>query len=215
MPFQTISYLHTSASRWDSSWDLNGNQDYMIFSKNTLINETTEEKDEKLLMKLYKEELEKRKIELIIKKEEQKKDEPIDDSELDNVDFLKKIIQIKEKIIEMTKELKILQKQEKEINCTIDKHNSVDPFVNKNIYIENEIKSLSSKITLYRNIIKDNEESKPYDSLCSICQTDSITHCINPCGHTYCSECVSRLKEGSSCYICRKTVTSKIKMYIL
>ncbi len=212
MPFQTISYLHTTSSPWILPWDLKDNHEYMLSSKNAT-NETMEEKDEKLLMKLYMEELEKRKLELIIKKEEKKDDEPINDSEMDNVEFLQKIIQIKEKIIKMTKELKILQKQE--INCTIDKYNSVDPFVKNHIYIENKIKSLSSNITMYRNIIKDNEETIPNESLCSICQTDSITHCINPCGHTYCSECVSRLKEGNSCYICRKIVSSKIKLYIL
>jgi hypothetical protein len=134
---------------------------------------------------------------------------------MDNVKFLQKIIKIKENIIELTKKLKILQNQAKEINCTLDKDNSVDPFVKENLHIENKIKSLLSKITLYRNIIKDNKETIPHESLCSICQTDSITHCINPCGHTYCNECVSRLKVGSNCYICRKIVTSKIKLYIL
>lgn len=119
----------------------------------------------------------------------------------------------------MTKECKQLQhklKKVKEINDTMDKYNRSGPFIKQNLEIEQKIESLLYKISSYRNMIKDNEDINPkrYDSFCSICQIDSITHCINPCGHTYCNECSNRLVESKQCYICRKYVIGKIKMYM-
>jgi len=35
---------------------------------------------------------------------------------------------------------------------------------------------------------------------CSICLTNTISHCCVPCGHTYCSDCIN---ETNNCYICR------------
>ena len=49
------------------------------------------------------------------------------------------------------------------------------------------------------------------EPLCSVCITDSITHAIAPCGHTFCTNCVRRMSH--QCYICRGQAREKVKLY--
>ena len=48
---------------------------------------------------------------------------------------------------------------------------------------------------------------------CSICYDRKIAECLNPCGHTFCRDCSSKLAKR--CFICKKDVKSKTKMYIV
>ena len=47
---------------------------------------------------------------------------------------------------------------------------------------------------------------------CTICDANNIKYCINPCGHTFCEGCSSKLSK--TCHICRGNITDKIKMFL-
>lgn len=83
--------------------------------------------------------------------------------------------------------------------------------------IDSTIDSLLTKITTYQNIIKNNDE-KILDTICPTCQVETVTFCLNPCGHTFCKDCISRMNVSSltsKCYICRSSIISAIKLYII
>ena len=46
---------------------------------------------------------------------------------------------------------------------------------------------------------------------CSICTTEKIGAAIVPCGHVFCSACAS--KQRTVCFICRTTITDRLKLY--
>ena len=47
--------------------------------------------------------------------------------------------------------------------------------------------------------------------VCSICTTDRVTMALNPCGHVFCNSCGQ--KQRSQCYICRCSVTNRLRIY--
>jgi hypothetical protein len=49
------------------------------------------------------------------------------------------------------------------------------------------------------------------DPTCSICLSEPVTHCVAPCGHTFCTGCVKRLTM--SCYLCRGSVRERVKLF--
>lgn len=51
--------------------------------------------------------------------------------------------------------------------------------------------------------VTDNE-----DVVCKICVENKITHALIPCGHTFCANCISSLKQKTpkECPFCRKSV---------
>jgi len=49
------------------------------------------------------------------------------------------------------------------------------------------------------------------DPMCSICLSEPVTHCVAPCGHTFCTGCVKRLTM--SCYLCRGAVRERVKLF--
>ena len=68
-----------------------------------------------------------------------------------------------------------------------------------------------------------------HSNICPLCLTNPVDHYINPCGHTYCKECLeTQLKEDTiqeinksynrnnhTCSFCRKTIQSINKLYFL
>ncbi len=46
---------------------------------------------------------------------------------------------------------------------------------------------------------------------CGICMEDPVSHALQGCGHTYCSNCVRQL--GRQCAICRTAIGGKIKIF--
>jgi hypothetical protein len=61
-------------------------------------------------------------------------------------------------------------------------------------------------ITMHNSFKTDVSEPQ-----CSICLSDSISHAIVPCGHTFCGSCVK--KQNTTCYICRGTIRERIKLF--
>ena len=49
------------------------------------------------------------------------------------------------------------------------------------------------------------------DPMCAICLSEPVTHCVAPCGHTFCGGCVKRLTM--SCYLCRGSVRERVKLF--
>jgi len=49
------------------------------------------------------------------------------------------------------------------------------------------------------------------DPMCAICLSEPVTHCVAPCGHTFCGGCVKRLTM--TCYLCRGSVRERVKLY--
>ena len=46
---------------------------------------------------------------------------------------------------------------------------------------------------------------------CCVCAEASVTHAMIPCGHTFCSGCIT--KQMSLCYICRTSIRDRLKLH--
>ena len=49
------------------------------------------------------------------------------------------------------------------------------------------------------------------ESMCSICLSESITHCVSPCGHTFCSSCIRKM--NTACYLCRGAIRDRVRLF--
>jgi hypothetical protein len=91
----------------------------------------------------------------------------------------------------------------------------------KLLYInENQNKIINDLETLHyspklleirNNIINELKKELEEKNKCSICFNNTISHCCNPCGHTYCTDCIDKT---DNCYICRAIIHNKIKLYL-
>jgi len=54
-------------------------------------------------------------------------------------------------------------------------------------------------------------ESNENEPLCTICLERQVTHCVAPCGHTYCDQCLRR--QTTSCFMCRTPVREKVRIF--
>jgi len=80
----------------------------------------------------------------------------------------------------------------------------------------NEINKNNKKIASFKTLIREclKDEDNDYEiNICNICVTNKIDTCLNPCGHTFCLNCVDKMHN--SCAMCRKIISTKIKMYIV
>uniref|UniRef100_A0A6C0CYF8 RING-type domain-containing protein n=1 Tax=viral metagenome TaxID=1070528 RepID=A0A6C0CYF8_9ZZZZ len=76
----------------------------------------------------------------------------------------------------------------------------------------NSKKKMLSYIQFVKFMNKDN-----LGSTCSICFSNQVNHYINPCGHTLCSSCISKLnvKSLDNCMFCRKQIISINSLYYI
>lgn len=93
--------------------------------------------------------------------------------------------------------------------------------------LNGRITNTLTEINTLKNIIRsdnlDNENDTPVIDteinpalLCFTCHEGQITHCFNPCGHSFCENCVSRVNlygSNAICFMCRAKVNGKIKLY--
>jgi hypothetical protein len=138
---------------------------------------------------------------------------------------------ILDKIMELDREINELEKIKQnslDLNQQAKKYKNItvfDTFLNeiadilhdkKQILEENNEKlmKLVEEIKLLKNIIGVNDISPSKNSsiMCFICAEKSIEACLNPCGHTFCNSCVSKI-ANQRCYMCRKTVISSTKLF--
>ena len=47
--------------------------------------------------------------------------------------------------------------------------------------------------------------------MCTICTTERVTTALNPCGHVFCNSCGQ--KQRNQCYICRCSVSNRLRIY--
>jgi hypothetical protein len=80
-----------------------------------------------------------------------------------------------------------------------------------------KIKNNKKKISDFNKLVseslnEDNDSTSKRVNMCSVCTTHKINICLNPCGHTFCSKCVSKM--DSTCGMCRSHYQTKIKLFI-
>lgn len=73
--------------------------------------------------------------------------------------------------------------------------------------------SLYKKFMIVRDLVQllrvsAGPEKEP---ICGICLTETVTHALVPCGHTYCDGCVRR--QQRQCFVCRQGATQIIKVF--
>jgi hypothetical protein len=68
---------------------------------------------------------------------------------------------------------------------------------------------LSAKVTALRKILDPPRDPQ----ICSICMNDPVNEFIDPCGHTFCSECLHRARGGGTCPTCRTRVQNVRKLF--
>ena len=81
----------------------------------------------------------------------------------------------------------------------------------------------NTNLSSYRDFIREGTKEmlgpdvKP--NTCSICLENEITHCLVPCGHTFCLGCIDKSKGNSvvtetKCMTCRTPCKSSIKLFL-
>lgn len=82
--------------------------------------------------------------------------------------------------------------------------------------IDEKINDILTQLTTINNIIKPDDKPSVINQLCFTCQENNITHCLYPCGHTYCNKCILTVNiENTKCYACRSKIKSIVKLYML
>jgi hypothetical protein len=77
----------------------------------------------------------------------------------------------------------------------------------------NELIGSYQRFIVLREIISmmrvtNSNENEP---LCTICLERPVSHCVVPCGHTYCETCLKR--QSTSCFMCRTPVRERVRVY--
>lgn len=73
----------------------------------------------------------------------------------------------------------------------------------------------NSKIMCFNKLVSSclaKDKCNIRKNICCVCMTKKINVCLNPCGHTFCSQCVNRMNK--KCSICRMAFASTINIYI-
>jgi len=98
-------------------------------------------------------------------------------------------------------------------NKLIDLKCEIDTLIDKTL---EEFTNNNKKISDFSNLVRkcfEPEDVIREKNICNICVTHKINTCLNPCGHTFCLSCANKM--NNSCAMCRKSVASKIKMFII
>jgi len=86
--------------------------------------------------------------------------------------------------------------------------NELELNINK---LNSDFTERSNKIVRFRKLIVKAISSEKIINICTVCATNKIDICINPCGHTFCKLCIDKMNK---CCMCRGNIISKIKIYI-
>ena len=84
---------------------------------------------------------------------------------------------------------------------------SLDALYKQLIYLYQKHIALRDAIQLFKT-----GSSLPSEPVCAICLTDSISHAIVPCGHTFCVSCSRKMTY--ECGICRSKIKDRMKIFI-
>lgn len=111
-----------------------------------------------------------------------------------------------------------------------DEQEVEEPIINSHYSIENHVNNTIQTNTLYTeqsNIIIDNNTNQyrsivcnqdppatnEYTAICKICYNSPIEICFIPCGHSLC--CTNCSERFCGCPLCRTSITTKIRTYIV
>ena len=77
-----------------------------------------------------------------------------------------------------------------------------------------ELVTAYKKWYLLREVVAFQQVASPTttEPLCGICISEPVSHCVSPCGHTFCTSCVRRMTL--TCYLCRGSVKDRIKLFL-
>lgn len=77
------------------------------------------------------------------------------------------------------------------------------------------IDKLNDSINVYKRALKSFETDKILFGKykCTICFENEVTHCLMPCGHTFCDACSKKLQK--KCFACNGEVKEVTKMFML
>jgi hypothetical protein len=75
---------------------------------------------------------------------------------------------------------------------------------------------LMQQIRLQHKITKQLHETQINNKYkCTICLTNEVNYCLQPCGHTLCTDCYGKLAKNTKCYACNTIINSKQKLFFL
>lgn len=83
----------------------------------------------------------------------------------------------------------------------------------KSSLVSIDVNHLRNKLSNFQKIITNTSQINSSNLLCSICYINKISHCLNPCGHTFCENCINKMSLRK-CAGCRTIYTSSIKLFI-
>lgn len=86
------------------------------------------------------------------------------------------------------------------------KEQEIEPTYNAYIESYRRFVALKEMITTFR--FTDHIDKEP---LCCICLNEPVSHCVTPCGHTFCSSCVKR--QLTTCYMCRSGIKERVRIF--
>ena len=110
-------------------------------------------------------------------------------------------------------DIKLFEDDNKLFNSLVSLHNKCKNKMNDiNYKISNKVNKINNFKKLICNSLDEEQTKKIADNyLCQICFTNKINVCLTPCGHTYCGDCSTKMKD---CATCRSKITTKVKMFI-
>lgn len=119
----------------------------------------------------------------------------------------------------MSSELKTFRPETNHDNKELIGENIITPLslLSKNLesdinIISIDIQTLRHKLLSFQKFVSNVSQIKSSKLLCSICYTNQISHCLNPCGHTFCKTCIDRMLR--ICAGCRTNYNSTTKLFI-
>ena len=143
---------------------------------------------------------------------------------------LKDNISTIENMISFLKKLPEEHKEDKYIQNIIDNMNELSKTIEKNEKIKQIRKEYVQKrkeIEKYLQFIKQLNNFNQCN-LCPVCFTNPVDHFVDPCGHTFCKECITSLRnnpeldlyeigrnDNSQCCFCRERIKTIRQLYFL
>jgi hypothetical protein len=98
------------------------------------------------------------------------------------------------------------------MNSLCDIYEKVDAKIDEETF---KMKKITDFIDIYKKTIDSCDTNKKVLSKynCTICYENEVAMFIQPCGHTFCNSCTTKI--STRCFVCNGPVTAKFKMYVL
>jgi len=140
-------------------------------------------------------------------REKRKLQESCDSLKKQNSELVKKLRMTKLKYDLQTIDMRELLKNKEKSDCAIKQMSGHDI---QHLELP-DLRLLRKRVwgSLQR-IESEIEEKESVEYTCSVCLTAPNSHCLVPCGHRFCADCIPRLNR---CPICRKQFCSTVELF--